>query len=133
MRNIKYKAYIREYDKIVNVEQLELLPNGEVQSVVIVDEALADEAYRFTKGQFELMEFIGLYDSKGIEIYTGNIVKIVTTQTNEKRIGEVIYYKGNAMYLVETTMEDYFTFMSSDIKSVEVLGSIYENKELLDE
>ena len=133
MRNIKYKAYIREYDKIVNVEQLELLPNGEVQSVVIIDEELADEAYRFTKGQFELMEFIGLYDSKGIEIYTGNIVKIVTTQMNEKRIGEVIYYKGNAMYLVETTMEDYFTFMSSDIKSVEVLGNIYESKELLNE
>lgn len=133
MRNIKYKAYIREYDKIVNVEQLELLPSGEVQSIVITDEELAEEPYRFTRGQFEPMEFIGLCDSKGIEIYTGNIVKIVTTQTNEKRIGEVIYYKGNAMYLVETTMEDYFTFMSSDIKSVEVLGNIYESKELLNE
>lgn len=133
MRNIKYKAYIREYDKIVNVEQLELLPSGEVQSIVITYEELAEEPYRFTRGQFEPMEFIGLCDSKGIEIYTGNIVKIVTTQTNEKRIGEVIYYKGNAMYLVETTMEDYFTFMSSDIKSVEVLGNIYESKELLNE
>nr|DAW81531.1 MAG TPA: YopX protein [Caudoviricetes sp.] len=133
MRNIKYKAYIREYDKIVNVEQLELLPSGEVQSIVITDEELAEEPYRFTRGQFEPMEFIDLCDSKGIEIYTGNIVKIVTTQTNEKRIGEVIYYKGNAMYLVETTMEDYFTFMSSDIKSVEVLGNIYESKELLNE
>lgn len=133
MREIKYKAYLRDYRKIVDVEILELLPNGEVQSIVITDEELVEEVYRVTKGQFELMEFIGLCDSKGIEIYTGNIVRVVTTQTNEKRIGEVIYYTGNAMYLVETPMEDYFTFMSEDIKSVEVIGNIYENKELLDE
>lgn len=131
MRNIKYKAYIKEYNKIADVEILELLPNGEVQSVVIRDDELNEEVYRVTKGQFELMEFIGLCDSKGIEICTGSIVRIVTTETKENLIGEVIYYEGNAMYLVETTREDYFTLMPDDICEIEVIGNIYQDKELI--
>ena len=133
MRKIKYKAYIKEYNKIIDVDRLGLNWNGSVQEIIVSRKDLdgSNEWTDFQAGQFELMEFTGLYDSKGIEIYTGHIVKIVTTQTNDTRVGEVIYYKGNAMYLVETTIEDYFTFMSSDIKSVKVLGNIYENKELL--
>ena len=133
MREIKHKAYLRDYHKIVDVEILELLPNGEVQSVVIADEELNEEVYRVTKGQFELMQYIGCKDKNGVEIYDGYIVKITLTETQKTRRGEVIYYEGNAMYLVETTMGDYFTFMSQDIKSVEVLGNIHENKGLLNE
>lgn len=82
---------------------------------------------------YDVMQYIGIKDVNSNRIYEKDIVRITTTQTEETRIGEVIYYTGNAMYLVETTMEDYFTFMSQDIKSVEVLGNIHENKELLDE
>lgn len=82
---------------------------------------------------YDVMQYIGIKDVNSNRIYEKDIVRIITTQTEETRIGEVIYYTGNAMYLVETTMEDYFTFMSQDIKSVEVLGNTHENKELLDE
>lgn len=135
MRPLKYKAYLKDYNKIVDVDRLGLNWDGSVQEIIVSTKELEgkDEWTDFQAGQFELMEFINLYDKKGIEIYTGNIVRIVTTQTNDKRIGEVIYYKGNAMYLVETTMEDYFIFMSQDIKSVEVLGNIHENRELLND
>ena len=82
---------------------------------------------------YDVMQYIGIKDVNSNRIYEKDIVRIITTQTEETRIGEVIYYTGNAMYLVETTMEDYFTFMSQDIKSVEVLVNTHENKELLDE
>ena len=133
MRPLKYKAYLKDYNKIVDVDRLGLNWDGSVQEIIVSTKELEgkDEWTDFQAGQFELMEFINLYDKKGIEIYTGNIVRIVTTQTNEKRIGEVIYYKGNAMYLVETTMEDYFTFMYADITEVEIIGNIFQNGELL--
>ena len=133
MRPLKYKAYLKDYNKIVDVDRLGLNWDGSVQEIIVSTKELEgkDEWTDFQAGQFELMEFINLYDKKGIEIYTGNIVRIVTTQTNDKRIGEVIYYKGNAMYLVETTMEDYFTFMYADITEVEIIGNIFQNGELL--
>ena len=133
MRPLKYKAYLKDYNKIVDVDRLGLNWDGSVQEIIVSEKQLEgkDEWTDFQAGQFELMEFINLYDKKGIEIYTGNIVRIVTTQTNDKRIGEVIYYKGNAMYLVETTMEDYFTFMYADITEVEIIGNIFQNGELL--
>ena len=133
MREIKHKAYLRDYHKIVDVEILELLPNGEVQRVVIADEELNEEVYRVTKGQFELMQYIGCKDKNGVEIYDGYIVKITLTETQKTRRGEVIYYDDNACYLVKTASEEYFTFMSADICKIEVLGNKYENKELLDE
>jgi len=52
--------------------------------------------------------------------------------TEAVQVGEDLY-EVTLNINVETTMEDYFTFMSSDIKSVEVLGNIYESKELLNE
>lgn len=133
MRPLKYKAYLKDYNKIVDVDRLGLNWDGSVQEIIVSTKELEgkDEWTDFQAGQFELMEFINLYDKKGIEIYTGNIVRIVTTQTNDKRIGEVIYYKGNAMYLVETTMEDYFTFMYADITEVEIIGNIFQDRDLL--
>lgn len=133
MRSLKYKAYIREYDRIVEVEQLELLANGEVQSIVVEDWELTDKTYRFTQGQFNLMQYIGVKDIHNIEIYEGYIVKVIPAYGHGARIGKVIYYEDKACFLIETTECDYFTFMSQDLKSVEILGNIYENKGLLDE
>lgn len=82
---------------------------------------------------YDVMQYIGIKDVNSNRIYEKDIVRITTTQTGETRIGEVIYYDDNACYLVETTKEEYFMFMSQDIKSVEVLGNIHENKELLNE
>ena len=79
------------------------------------------------------MQYTGIKDIYNKRVFESDIVKVTLTQGDKTRIGEVTYYEDNACFLVETTKGDYFTFMSSDIKNVEVLGNTHENKELLDE
>lgn len=80
---------------------------------------------------FDVMQYIGIKDANSNRIYEGDIVRITTTQTGETLKGVVFYNEEDAIFLVRTFKDGYFTFMSCDIKSVEVLGNIYENKELL--
>ena len=133
MRPLKYKAYIKEYDKVVSVDRLGLNWDGSVQEIIVSEKELEgkDEWTDFQKEQFELMQYTGCKDKNGIEIYDGYIVKITLTETQKARRGEVIYYDDNACYLVKTANEEYFTFMSADICEIEVLGNKYENKGLV--
>jgi hypothetical protein len=133
MRSLKYKAYIKEYDKVIDVDRLGLNWGGSVQEIIVSEKELEgkDEWTDFQAGQFELMQYTGCKDKNGVEIYDGYIVKITLTETQKTRRGEVIYYDDNACYLVETANEEYFTFMSADICEIEVLGNIFQNRDLL--
>lgn len=135
MRPLKYKAYLKDYNKIVVVDRLGLNWDGSVQEIIVSYKDIdgTNEWTDFQAGQFELMQYIGCKDKNGVEIYDGYIVKITLTETQKTRRGEVIYYDDNACYLVKTASEEYFTFMSADICKIEVLGNKYKNKELLDE
>lgn len=125
MRSIRYRVWDKEEKKMIYDAEntYDNYPVNISSFGVILD----------LPNSYDVMQYIGIKDVNSNRIYEKDIVRITTTQTEETRIGKVIYYTGNAMYLVETTMEDYFTFMSQDIKSVEVLGNIHENKELLNE
>ena len=134
MRKIKYKAYIREYDKIVNVEQLELLPNGEVQSIVVADWELTDEVYRFTQGQFVLMDFTNYLDANGDEIYSGQIIECyvkhnVTVFQGFKAV--VVWGNTYKTYGIEHPTEAFCPLWHLD--GFKIIGSIYQDKELLNE
>lgn len=132
MRNIKYKAYIREYDKIADVEILEVLPNGEVQSVVIHDDELNEEVYRVTQGQFELMEFTNYLDANGDEIYSGQIIECDVKHNVKVFQGfkaVVVWGDNYKTYGIEHPTEGFCPLWH--LYGFKVIGSIYQDKELL--
>ena len=131
MRKIKYKAYIREYDKIVNVEQLELLPNGEVQSIVVADWELTDEVYRFTQGQFVLMDFTNYLDANGDEIYSGQIIECDVKHNVQGFKAVVVWGNTYKTYGIEHPTEAFCPLWHLD--GFKIIGSIYQDKELLNE
>lgn len=127
MREIKFRAWDKEIEKMYPVLEIDF-----VEEWVRMYSKITGRHCNYLD-DLVLMQYTGLKDNYGEEIFEGDIVEITLTRIQETRRGEVIYYDGNACYLVKTTMEDYFSFMSADICKIEVLGNTYENKELLDE
>ena len=84
--------------------------------------------YEPSENRFELMQFTGLHDKNGKEIYEGDIVKSFFVDTDEA--GNEIY----KYYIMEVKYDEILCSYKIDkFMNLEVIGNIYENKELLNE
>lgn len=132
MKPLKYKAYIKDYDQIADVEILELLPNGEVQSIVIHDDELNEEVYRLTQGQFVLMEFTNYFDTNENEIYAGQIIECDpkrSVKVLQGFRGVVVWGDIYKTYGIEHPTEAFCPLWHLD--GFKIIGNIYQDKELL--
>lgn len=75
----------------------------------------------------ELMQYTGLHDKNGKEIYEGDIVKI---KYRDEDIGKVIY-EYNGFSIDVTNMNKNYGRVSFVNNFMEVIGNIYDNPELL--
>nr|DAE92174.1 MAG TPA: YopX protein [Siphoviridae sp. ctES717] len=93
-------------------------------NVGMVNEILNSKYYE----EYEFMQFTGLHDKNGKEIYEGDIVK--KTGSIGIDIGKVIYeYNG---FIVDVmNMDRFYGRVHLLEKFTEVIGNIYEDSELL--
>lgn len=75
---------------------------------------------------FYVQQFTGLFDITGQPIYEGDIIKYNTLNNKNKVIDEVVYLK--TAFCVKS--EEFAIDEYED--SIEVIGNIFENKELLE-
>ena len=88
------------------------------------------------KNRYELMQFTGLLDKNGKEIYEGDLFRCIYYQDRHlDHIYEVNWNKHNAGFRLKRhgkeCLQIYVIQTMSDTSRNEIIGNIYENPELL--
>ena len=108
----------------------------EVVSIDFRDWRVYYEAYglrNYWNKNVVLMQSTGLHDENDIEIFEGDIVEII--YDSEPFTGVVVYDLGEADFKATNGREDYgnnFQYLTVG-ESIEVIGDIHKNPELLED
>ena len=149
-REIKFRAWISSDSKIAQVAKLEFVRDVEV--VVWVGRRVGGESI-FRLHPSKLMQFTGLQDKNGKDIYEGDVVLCPSGTLSDIRdveiegevykaykpnppIQYVISNMGYAFFLGTLEKPDYAGVLNHQHNKMhydlEVIGNIYENPELLE-
>lgn len=79
--------------------------------------------------KYIVLQYIGLKDMKGKEIYEGDIIKYI-----DNFYYKVVYIKESACFVLSSIRKDSkfklsFAFRKSNNKGMEVVGNIFENRD----
>lgn len=128
MREIKFRAWDRFAKEMVFAKTIDFGTNG---AECIVD---SDGINGDVGGEWDLEQYTGLHDKNGKEIYEGDIVKLhVVILSPDDKVG-FIEYRPEFGYCINfgksIARQEYWA--ANDKHTIEVIGNIHENKELLD-
>jgi uncharacterized phage protein (TIGR01671 family) len=121
-REIKFRAWVYHY--ILDKYQMR-----DFESIKNFCGAFFFEPEKYTPNPHVLMQFTGLTDKKGKEIYEGDIIKFGSQLGS---ISEVKFIEKNGGFLVKDKFGDWkWLYDVLGSTNSEVIGNIYENPELL--
>ena len=118
MREIKFRAWDKINKDMFNVESINFQERRVYKDTV---------SYRKFE-DIDLMQYTGLKDEYGDEIYEGDIVTLHNSRY------KVIFNTEEARFVLKDVFfEMDIPFTNNNNKRIEVIGNIYENSELLGE
>ena len=150
MREIKFRAWDEKYKIMIYPENLDkILKRFEGTDAFFEDPLYApDELYPFSeikflrgisilqedyKDRLKIMQYTGLKDKNGREIYEGDICKVGETADGKDILALIYWDEKTACFRYRFNMVVMLTREDINPKNWEVIGNIYENPELLEE
>lgn len=142
MREIKFRAWDKVNKVLRDVEELIISKNNAIVAIRDSNGTI----YQVHEGQIVLIQYTGLKDKNGKEIYEGDILFTSwqhdgATNYDYEICGEVKWdsfrYKWSIEHVNKNNELIIYPFYSFereelDTDSIEVIGNIYENPELLE-
>ena len=133
MREIKFRVFDKDYRKmhIVGKDGHDSLTcwDGKIQYYNLQNGEGSGE-----HGSYILMQYTGLKDKNGKEIYEGDVLQLAHPFKDRQYTGKVIFERGS--FIAEDfwmTHYDNPSDFTEGLEHVEVIGNIYEHPHLLEE
>ena len=130
MREIKFRAWLKEEKKMVNVETIDFTD----KSIQYLEKNEFINAYllrRMIFDDIELMQYTGLKDKNGKEIYEGDILFF-----RDENMKYIVVWQDAAFIIKSIEIRKYsekMCWLDDTEICCEIVGNIYENKKLLEE
>lgn len=134
MNKVKFKVYDYDTKTMYSQNDLIITFDNVGENIYVYKNDKVEPLYRY-----ELLQYIDLNDTFDNEMYKGDIIKRtdltpISQWYGKEEIG-VIEYK-NAQFVLKTSEDRYYEISSdgvfhTNMADYEVLGSIYENPDLL--
>lgn len=123
MREIKFRIWVKDRKAIFEVISIDYVTKKVTYLLERVGHLLSIRDAKFN--DVELMQYTGIKDMRGKEIYEGDIV----IQNNKRH--RVIFDEENARFCIrDDEFELNVGFTNNNNERMEVVGNIYENSEL---
>lgn len=135
MRQVKYKAWDKVEKEWIDIKHFGF-ENGELWYVQAIDknERDIDPPYFPDSNDIELIEYTGMSDRDGVEVFEGDIVELLTKYG--KDVGVVVFIEG--CFKIRWDSKNKFPknremighyYINSKTK---VIGNVYEQPELIE-
>ena len=124
MREIKFRAYHKTLNTVLDVLLIDWL-----NELVDLEGGLIEQEFK----DVEMLQYTGRKDKNGVEMYNGDIV--LNSEYKQETKGVIVFVRGGfrvALKIKQFKFNLPFSSFEENEASLQVLGNIYENPELLE-
>ena len=128
MREIKFRAWDKKEKRMCSRVISIALSDDDLPSITTLYVSPTETSLKGNSTDFILLQYTSLKDSKGIEIYEGDIINY-DNKSFHNGLNGVVKWSGSGFYI-----SDYiplFALVEKFNTDIEIIGNIYENPELL--